>query len=578
MESTNSNLSPVNPPRIINNVKPASVNQPPLLRKMFLLTEPAFKKYKEEIGDERYISNLDKEMKNVLRSKTPKYKKWIQYSRLLHRYLDFKSFLNESKTANDDIAIDRFKRLADRINQRSSAQPAPLSTSNVEEKKLKPTTPEQKSSIAIDTDAFLPEIEHLFSTETDQHDETLPEFQHSLSSEVDKSIQPHSNRSYDDTDMHISDSTPNENIFETSSPNESTILEAENSPSKFFSMLDTSIIPNETLNASHATNKMLSASVAAARLKSPNKSTARSRTKEVDSSIDNSAELEKHFDDHIIAKQTLRQRLDALPPNVQAKFLIDGKYPASSFRIEYINPLDKKETTIFVNGLDASIIRGGILREYIPSKGYSRHKVGKDGLMALRNFLVQFHNDIDDALHEYTNSNPTNFIKTKSYSLSDYGPNRDISAIRYKKNTFIKVPKTILDSVTNALDEYDLTAKELKTLVKTLKKEYKKNHVENLNRTTFGLPTASTTTHPLNRSYTFPSSSPSLLSADSNYSKRRLPASPAPTVSSTPKAKKKKASLAISIQKPMTSFYRQRKATSTQSEDRPSVEIDWEKI
>lgn len=72
------------------------------LRKMFLLSEPAFKKYKEDLENEKYLSILDKEMKSILNDrKTPPYKKWLRYNDAFLRFSNFKNLLSESKKYHD---------------------------------------------------------------------------------------------------------------------------------------------------------------------------------------------------------------------------------------------------------------------------------------------------------------------------------------------------------------------------------------------------------------------------------------------------------------------------------------------
>lgn len=82
------------------------------LRQMFLLTEPAFKKYKEQLDNDKYLSLLDKEMKKIMSDrKTPVYKKWLKYNDAFVRFADFKKMLAESKEHNDMENVRRISEL-----------------------------------------------------------------------------------------------------------------------------------------------------------------------------------------------------------------------------------------------------------------------------------------------------------------------------------------------------------------------------------------------------------------------------------------------------------------------------------
>lgn len=47
----------------------ARQNEKNKLQRMYLLNEPAFKKYKEELDSERYLTSLDRELKKILGEK-----------------------------------------------------------------------------------------------------------------------------------------------------------------------------------------------------------------------------------------------------------------------------------------------------------------------------------------------------------------------------------------------------------------------------------------------------------------------------------------------------------------------------
>lgn len=87
------------------------------LRRMYLLNEPAFKKYQEELDQETHLSDLDKEVRKVLRSKAPPYKKWLQYRDAFERYTDYKKMLIESKANADDESVKKLSALEGKLKQ-----------------------------------------------------------------------------------------------------------------------------------------------------------------------------------------------------------------------------------------------------------------------------------------------------------------------------------------------------------------------------------------------------------------------------------------------------------------------------
>lgn len=89
-----------------------------VLQKMYLLSEPAFKRIKEEKDAEKYLNVLDKELRATLYSKTlPSYKKWLKYKNLLIKYANFKKFLADSKANEDHESVKKFTKLEQRMKQ-----------------------------------------------------------------------------------------------------------------------------------------------------------------------------------------------------------------------------------------------------------------------------------------------------------------------------------------------------------------------------------------------------------------------------------------------------------------------------
>lgn len=435
----------------------------PSLQKMFLLTEPAFKKYKQEQDNEKFMNNMDKDMKRILYDKkAPLYRKWLEYSRLLHRYLDFKKFLDDSNGANDAEAVEKFVQMENRMKN-SSTNTTPRKTSNVS------THMSPLKSIISPAN----EPKQLFAES--HHDSDISIGKEDL---------------FENTSAESFQSTPDPTAFYTTAPQE-----------KLRERLNDTILPFEKLNASYATSSLMSASKAAKAARIQKK---QEKSLQNISHLDDSGEIERHYDNTIIAKQTLRQRLDALPPKVQAKFFINGKYPTRLFSIDYIDTKTEIEHILDVNGWDASIVSNKNLRVYEPDHGFvTYHDIQPYSLATLRQFLVNKHREIDEALESYNNSsNPTAIVARKKYSVSNLENDKDSKIIRYKKDTFVTVPSVILDQVIEAINKVNLTSDEFKSVVKQMKAEYKSAQAQNQNQTTIPTPTVNankSVLHPLNQ-------------------------------------------------------------------------------
>lgn len=389
------------------------------LQKMFLLTEPAFRQIKQEQDNEKRLSDLDHEMKKTLfDTKIPHYSKWIKYSRLLHRYMDFKRFIEESKTAKDESALEKFTNMQKNYAKYQEKKASRLSAHNL-----------PKSTISISP--------------------TAADFQQTLKA---KTPPPSVRRQLVFDDIASSPSTAA--IGKVASPPPEDVFEISSRDSSF--------------------NKEMAMDI---------DSTAANRFLD-----DSATELQKHYENTIIAKQTLRQRLDALPPAVQAKFFHGDQYPVRIFRIAYIDEQTEEEHSHLVNGYETKIVDENVLRVYDKEHGFtSIHNIIPGSLASLRHFLIETHAQIDKELEKDFRNKPATHLKTRRYSLIDSGQ-PDTQGIR-KGDIFLTVPHTLLDKVIEAMDEHDLSGQELLEFVSLLKDKQKKQQ-----------------SHPLNRHYTLPSS------------------------------------------------------------------------
>lgn len=102
-------------------------NEHEALQKMYLLTEPAFKKVKESLDGEKVLTEFEKSIKSVLyNKKMAPYLKWLKYKDLVIRFATFKKFLEESKLAKDDESTQKLLRLEKRINELENSKTTDL--------------------------------------------------------------------------------------------------------------------------------------------------------------------------------------------------------------------------------------------------------------------------------------------------------------------------------------------------------------------------------------------------------------------------------------------------------------------
>lgn len=423
MESTKSKIfsgsdAPI--PRIIKHLKAS--NQPNQLQKMYLLTEPAFRRYKQEVDEEKYLSSLDREMKKVLRQKTHNYKKWIMYSNLLRRYFDFKKFMDETKQQNDTLAATNFMKLAEKSKQLAA-----------ERANVRVSTPQKQHSI-VDLTTGPPSV-------------------------LKKSLTPPLNSS---TPKALTPALPN--ITPLSESNLNSVrkqLFSDLPQPAVEDVLETSSILNDSDEISG--NFMLNAE---------NSSLLGSDTSDT---------RQKHFEDIVLTKETLRRRLEALPPLVKQKFLTNNIFPVSSFKIEYVDPVTEEEVSHKINSLDVVILGPNKFKKLSQNGGYRTYEVPNEtALHALRAYLVGMHDQIDQALEGYQQL-PANEVNIRPYSVVEHKTDKDKSVVRYKRK-FVSVPKVLLPEIFDYLNEVDLTPEEFKAYVHQKVDKYNSDHVGNQKR------------------------------------------------------------------------------------------------
>lgn len=437
-------------------------NKQNVLRKMYLLTEPAFQNVKKDIDNEKYLTLLDNELKQILNKKNlPAYKKWFEYRDVLIQYLNYREFLKESEEHGDKSCTEKLlnlekytKDLEIQMKTNASDKNVSIGTMNVEKEYapimalnetnvshgspiLKPITPEYKSTPNDKTIGNDTISEKIGTNKEKKRKSTTPVDQNQPST----SASPQSRRqlafsgekgSQNESIIAIEDSftapAGREDIFGVS-------------PDKSYEKMGF-----EPMEVSFAASE-----------KQFNE-------------LDTSSELLKKFDDELISGHTIRQRLDAAPPSVRAKFITNNEYPIRYYLV-YFHDNETDETKYKqINGLDVSINKNSNVIKYYTKSGVSRIKnVKEDSLNTVRFFLIDFHRQIDKEMQNYHAHNG-NYISTKPYSILN--ENNATSLIRYKTNSVISVPSEILDDVIHLMNETDMTEEEFKEIVTQMKIAY----------------------------------------------------------------------------------------------------------
>lgn len=146
------------------------------LERMYLLSEPAFKRMKENIDAEKHLSNFDKELKTILyNKKLPAYKKWLQFHNLLTNFTIFKRMVKESKIAQDTESLNKFAKLEQRLNELEQALPNEKQVMSADE-----TIPIVEST-RVESPSMYEEFYENISDETDDISTNDSQIMHDLS-------------------------------------------------------------------------------------------------------------------------------------------------------------------------------------------------------------------------------------------------------------------------------------------------------------------------------------------------------------------------------------------------------------
>lgn len=427
------------------------------LRKMFLLNEPAYKKLRDQLENEKYLSDMDKSLKKVLYDKKiPAYKKWLIYRDILSRYLNYHKFLDESRAFEDKMSTEKLLQMERTINGLKSIlnnKPTEIASTNdlIENvSQIKINTPEKHTprERSFDKNKTIPENK-LNTNKQNKRKSITP----NASQEGPKSAKRKLVYSLNDEEI---DAQPS-----TSKVVDITTLPAPSGIERIYNRSSDSSFANEssdffeTVNMTHVPMDM---------------SFAQSDYSN-GSELEDSGELHKIIDDKLISNLTPRQRLDAAPSSVQVKFLTTtGQYPSRIFRIAFTDPDEEDIVEESINGLDATIVDGNVLRVYTKDRGFVRFSdLSVDTLTNIRNYLVNFHMEINKIIEDFQNRGAS-VIKTRPYSIIKKDDNTQI--IKYKNNAIASVQNEILDDVIDEIKDTNLTPEEFKQIIKLIKKQH----------------------------------------------------------------------------------------------------------
>lgn len=359
------------------------------LQRMFLLTEPAFKRAKESIDGEKYLSELDKGMRLVLNDrKLAPHKRYLKYLDLVVRRDTLKKFLNESKVANDEDSMKEFKRLEQRIRDLEMARAPDL---NAENSKLS-----GESEREMDKSAKIFEstpVKHQFIDEESVFQNSAAEHDGLVDSSMERTSFDKTRDSVKDTSVEIYDPDTKE----------------------YFTY--------EPLKYEYA-----------------------GRGEKLERKLEDKILREKTVYDRIEALPIrLREQFMNGREHRKDSVFIRAGIPDSKgkhYVLEGIE-LDPKYITIKGNSVTEKSPEGVRTIDYVMS----------EDLRTLRNRLLPLHKDIimaDDEHKKETSSETSDELGKKWYSFTDYDD--DSKMLKFRDETF-HVPNAVLDEVAKMVDK-----------------------------------------------------------------------------------------------------------------------------
>lgn len=405
------------------------------LHKMYLLSEPAFKHVKDEIDNQKYLNDLDKELKKVLYNKhLPKYKKWLRYKHLLDQFTNFKRFIHESKVHKDVENLRKFQEMLDK---------------RVEGIIQSQSDKKQLNSTALTLDDFdessILENESIIPQEGEQYFENVPENEMFNVSPVE------------DEDSFESAQT-NDNINET--------IELSGSDTSQIIGTDDS---GETIAYQ------------------PVKFNINSR-EERD---------QKLIDDNLISNKTIHERLNTLPNDIERRLAFPKTFINTRFFYSDSMGADKSYHvgSENINPLDVKILKDNQIKWKSRKEGWvTLDYVMTEDFMKIRNMLIEMHRDVNNEIELFNQTHKANPIEVKMYSYKPYG--EDLQLFEYKNNIY-QIPNVILDEFIDLVKSGKYSPDDLRMkasrLIKQNKQLQNRSNItfDPLNRTSLALPSSS---------------------------------------------------------------------------------------
>lgn len=307
------------------------------LQRMYLLTDPAYRKIKETIDGETHLSNLDKQLKSILyNKKLPPYKKWLQYHNLLVNVNIFKRMLEESKRAEDTESMDKLSKLEQRIRELEENKPEMNNDSiNIME------------STRIEPPIY---TEQLFENETADSSEHYSA----------------NNSSIHDDLQNVSVERSTESIVAVDEHGDEIVWE----PPKFV----------------------------------------------FQSQED---EMQKLLDDKLISDLTVYDKIQTLSNNIRTRIFPTGEPPPHTMMVNVIGDHDRSDSKHELNQItvDPRFLILAADKNFFKlktvKKGWIHLLMLADDYKRVRNYLVQTHQKIADAVNEYREKKSIEFCETK---------------------------------------------------------------------------------------------------------------------------------------------------------------------
>lgn len=414
------------------------------LQTMYLLTEPAFNDIKQKMDNEKYLNDLDKQIKTILYNKRiPSYKKWLMYKDLVIRHANLKQFLNESRKIKDHESAHKFEQLENRLDELEKKRMM---------KKTQFDTPKKDSPSDKEFDSSVKTVEQ----------DNIP---------WQKIVSP--NYFDGDTQDMTYYTQANETLFGTSTQSEDNLNSSSEKSQEEHSMIEAIDDTGDVVYYRPVKFHFVS---------------------EQD-------KREKENEDDLISQQSPRERMTNLP-KVQPKFFINGDFPKLNIPIKnFYSILEDGEKINRVKGelidpADVKILKNNTIKYKHPIEGWqSFPSVSEEDYWKIRKYLLEMHLDIDSAIEEYNSKNPAKQIDVKRYTKKII--NDSEHEVRFKNQSYV-VPNAILDEVINIINDKRFSPEKIAQKIALKKLKYEKDRKKRnesvayndpLNRSSLVLPT-----------------------------------------------------------------------------------------